>query len=127
MTDQLIVERGGLEKKDKSELQSIVTALGGRPSSRARKADLIDQIMELAQGPATDEASTSDTSSTSATNGSSGPDSTAPSDSELDEPAEAKEKASPASPAPATADARREPASASPGEISLTFDRGSAS
>ena len=47
MTDQLIVERGGLEKKDKSELQAIVEALGGSPSSRARKADLIDQILEL--------------------------------------------------------------------------------
>ena len=47
MTDQLIVERGGLEKKDKSELQAIVQALGGSATSRARKADLIDQILEL--------------------------------------------------------------------------------
>ena len=47
MSDQLIVERGGLEKKDKSELQAIVSALGGSASSRARKADLIDQILEL--------------------------------------------------------------------------------
>ena len=49
MSDQLIVERGGLEKKDKGELQAIVSALGGSPSSRARKADLIDQIIELSQ------------------------------------------------------------------------------
>ncbi|MDH3678818.1 MAG: transcription termination factor Rho [Acidimicrobiia bacterium] len=47
MSDQLIVERGGLEKKDKSELQAIVSALGGSASSRARKAELIDQILEL--------------------------------------------------------------------------------
>ena len=47
MSDQLIVERGGLEKKDKSELQTIVSALGGSASSRARKAELIDQILEL--------------------------------------------------------------------------------
>ncbi|MEM7337296.1 MAG: transcription termination factor Rho [Actinomycetota bacterium] len=47
MSDQVIVERGGLEKKDKSELSAIVSALGGTPSSRARKADLIDQIIEL--------------------------------------------------------------------------------
>jgi len=47
MTDQLIVERGGLEKKDKSELQAIVEALGGTATSRVRKADLIDQILEL--------------------------------------------------------------------------------
>jgi transcription termination factor Rho len=49
MSDQLIAERGGLEKKDKSELQAIVEALGGSASSRARKADLIDQIIELSQ------------------------------------------------------------------------------
>ena len=49
MSDQLIAERGGLEKKDKSELQAIVEALGGTATSRARKADLIDQIIELSQ------------------------------------------------------------------------------
>ncbi|MEL7158548.1 MAG: hypothetical protein AAFN30_18400 [Actinomycetota bacterium] len=47
MSDQLIVERGGLEKKDKGELQAIVSALGGKAASRAKKADLIDQILEL--------------------------------------------------------------------------------
>ena len=47
MSDQLVVEREGLEKKDKSELQAIVSALGGRPGSRARKADLIDMILDL--------------------------------------------------------------------------------
>ena len=47
MSDQLIVERGGLEKKDKSELQAIVSALGGTATSRARKAELIDKILEL--------------------------------------------------------------------------------
>ncbi len=52
MSDQLIVEREGLEKKDKGELQAIVSALGGTSSSRARKSDLIDQIMELSADPA---------------------------------------------------------------------------
>ena len=47
MSDQLTVERAGLEKKDRSELQAIVAALGGSASSRARKAELIDQILEL--------------------------------------------------------------------------------
>ena len=47
MSDQLVVEREGLEKKDKSELQAIVSALGGAASSRARKSELIDQILEL--------------------------------------------------------------------------------
>ena len=47
MSDQLIVERSGLEKKEKGELQAIISALGGTSTARARKADLIDQIMEL--------------------------------------------------------------------------------
>ncbi len=47
MSDQMTVEREGLEKKEKSELQTIITALGGSASSRAKKADLIDQILQL--------------------------------------------------------------------------------
>ncbi len=47
MSDQAIVERADLQKKDKSELQTIVEALGGKAASRARKSDLIDQILEL--------------------------------------------------------------------------------
>lgn len=62
MSDQLIVERSGLEKKDKGELQAIVSALGGKASARSKKAELIDQIMELsgatvpAEGEAPDAA-----------------------------------------------------------------------
>jgi len=47
MSDQLIVERSGLEKKEKGELQAIISALGGTSTARARKSDLIDMIMEL--------------------------------------------------------------------------------
>ncbi len=47
MSDQAIAERVELDKKDKSELQAIVTALGGKASSRLKKADLIDSILEL--------------------------------------------------------------------------------
>ncbi len=47
MSDQAIVERADLQKKDKSELQTIVEALGGKATSRAKKADLIDQVLEL--------------------------------------------------------------------------------
>jgi transcription termination factor Rho len=47
VSDQLIVEREGLEKKDKGELQAIVSALGGTTNARMRKADLIDKILEL--------------------------------------------------------------------------------
>lgn len=43
----MTVEREGLEKKEKSELQTIITALGGSSTSRAKKADLIDQILQM--------------------------------------------------------------------------------
>jgi hypothetical protein len=48
MSDQLIVERAALAKKDKGELQAIVSALGGSSTPRDRKVDLIDQILDLA-------------------------------------------------------------------------------
>lgn len=47
MSDNLTVERVELQKKDKSELQTIVAALGGKPPSRATKADLIESVLEL--------------------------------------------------------------------------------
>jgi len=47
VSDNLSVERVELQKKDKSELQTIVAALGGKPPSRATKADLIDAVLEL--------------------------------------------------------------------------------
>ncbi|MGI9595302.1 MAG: transcription termination factor Rho [Acidimicrobiales bacterium] len=57
MSDQLIVEREGLEKKDKSELQAIVQALGGSSSARMRKSDLIDKILDLSGASANAAAS----------------------------------------------------------------------
>ncbi len=47
MSDQLVEERQGLEKKDKAELQAIVSALGGTTTARMRKAELVEQILEL--------------------------------------------------------------------------------
>lgn len=47
VSDNLSVERVELQKKDKSELQTIVLALGGKPGSRATKADLIESVLEL--------------------------------------------------------------------------------
>ena len=55
MSDQAIVERADLQKKDKSELQTIVEALGGKATSRAKKSDLIDQILVLS-GVVTEES-----------------------------------------------------------------------
>ncbi|MEM7276007.1 MAG: transcription termination factor Rho [Actinomycetota bacterium] len=63
MSDQLIVEREGLEKKDKGELQAIVSALGGTTNARMRKSDLIDMIMDLSGAGSSDTTSSDTTSS----------------------------------------------------------------
>ena len=42
------LERSALEGKDREELQTIVVALGGKAPSRARKATLVDLVLELA-------------------------------------------------------------------------------
>ena len=42
------LERSALEAKDRDELATIAIAMGGKPASRARKGDIIDQILELA-------------------------------------------------------------------------------
>ena len=46
MADQL--ERSMLEAKEREELVSIAKALGGKPAARAKKATVIDMILELA-------------------------------------------------------------------------------
>ena len=43
-------ERDALEGKDRDELTTIATAIGGKPTSRARKAELVDMIVDLAAG-----------------------------------------------------------------------------
>src|SRR5690606_17363872 len=42
------LERSTLQKKDRAELITIAQAMGGKPGSRAKKADVIDLILELA-------------------------------------------------------------------------------
>jgi transcription termination factor Rho len=42
------LERSMLERKDRDELHRIANAMGGKPGSRARKAEIIDVILELA-------------------------------------------------------------------------------
>src|SRR3546814_8015504 len=56
--DSAALERSALERKDREELLTIAKALGGKPGSRAKKADIIDVILELTGVgvPATDEA-----------------------------------------------------------------------
>lgn len=42
------LERSALERKDRDELHTIAVAMGGKPTSRTRKAAIIDMILELA-------------------------------------------------------------------------------
>ncbi|KAA0234147.1 MAG: Transcription termination factor Rho [Acidimicrobiales bacterium] len=42
------LERSALERKDRAELQTIAAAMGGKPGSRARKAEIVDMILDLA-------------------------------------------------------------------------------
>jgi transcription termination factor Rho len=46
--DSQQLERSALERKDRDELHTIAVALGGKPGSRAKKADIVDLILELA-------------------------------------------------------------------------------
>jgi transcription termination factor Rho len=45
--DSQPLERAALERKDREELHTIANALGSKPGSRARKAELVDLILEL--------------------------------------------------------------------------------
>jgi transcription termination factor Rho len=53
------LERSALERKDRDELQTIALALGGKPTSRSRKGEIVDLILELAGVPAEPAAATS--------------------------------------------------------------------
>jgi transcription termination factor Rho len=56
-------ERSALEKKDRQELVTIATALGGKPGSRAKKADLVDLILDLTGTGGDDKAARDDKAS----------------------------------------------------------------
>jgi transcription termination factor Rho len=45
--DSTTLERSALERKDREELTTIAQALGAKPSSRARKAEIVQLILEL--------------------------------------------------------------------------------
>ena len=42
------LSRSKLEQKDRSELAAIVEAMGGKAGSRAKKADLVELVLQLA-------------------------------------------------------------------------------
>ncbi len=53
--DSTALERSALERKDRDELVTIAKALGGKPAARAKKADIVDLVLELT-GVSGDEA-----------------------------------------------------------------------
>ena len=58
--DSTALERSALERKDRDELVTIAKALGGKPPARAKKADIVDLVLELTgvggDGPAAEAA-----------------------------------------------------------------------
>ena len=58
--DSTTLERSALERKDRDELVTIAKALGGKPPARAKKAAIVDLVLELTgvggNGPAPEEA-----------------------------------------------------------------------
>ncbi len=46
------LNRSTLQSKDKDELHQIANAMGAKPGSRARKAEIVDLILDLAGGSA---------------------------------------------------------------------------
>ena len=63
------LRRSTLERKDRDELVTIATALGSKPPSKARKAEIVDLIIKtaLADGGSDDEASQSEADAKKAT------------------------------------------------------------
>ena len=56
-------DRKDLESKDKESLMAIAKAMGGKPTSRSTKSDLVDIIIELAGGESSSDNQSEDESS----------------------------------------------------------------
>ncbi len=56
------LRRSTLERKDRDELVTIATALGSKPPSKARKAEIVDLIIKTAMGGSADDAGPGDES-----------------------------------------------------------------
>ena len=56
--DSTELQSDSLEAKGRDELITIATALGGKPASRARKAEIVELILDLASGGTPSSANT---------------------------------------------------------------------
>jgi transcription termination factor Rho len=84
------IDLESLERKDRGELATIATTLGGRPTSRTRKADIIGMILELVG--ATDAPASAPSDATPAPAPAQAP-APAPQDPPADEPSAAESEA----------------------------------
>jgi transcription termination factor Rho len=102
--DSTTLERSALERKDREELTTIAQALGAKPPSRARKAEIVQLILELT-GVASSEGSGSEEGGKPkrARAGNGGPKQEATVDAS-DSPADTTTDAPTAAPEPAAAD-----------------------
>ena len=69
------LERSVLERKDRNELQTIATAMGAKPPSRARKAEIVDLILEAAGAGSGDDEPAEETADMPADTGGGDPES----------------------------------------------------
>jgi transcription termination factor Rho len=79
------VSRATLESKDKEELTQIAAAMGRKPSSRARKGEIVELILELAGVGSDESEANADTDSGSGDEGSAAADSDDSEDEDEDE------------------------------------------
>ena len=52
--DSTELRKSTLQRKDREELTAIATALGAKPSSRARKAEIVAELLGVLRGEAGD-------------------------------------------------------------------------
>ena len=65
--DSTELQSDSLEAKGRDELITIATALGGKPASRARKAEIVELILDLASGGTSSSTSKTEESETETT------------------------------------------------------------
>ena len=121
------LERSALERKDRDELMTIATALGGKPGSRAKKADIIDLVLQLtgvtagaADEKATGDVASADTAAVAAQESASSSDSDS-ADAPAPRPRRPRRtKEAPSSDGPASATPAPAPGAAGEGEATAT-------
>jgi transcription termination factor Rho len=85
------MRRSTLQRKDREELTLIATTLGRKPSSRARKGEIIDLILDLAAGGDGDAVAEPEPEPETETDSGAGDDATSTDDSGTSDPSERDE------------------------------------